>query len=169
MAFYQELINYSGGVGIESRKDPNWVLERLALKDFLKTCLGPKHVRKWPRTYCKTIPHGEWRKSFPTTSCPPRCGLDTRWLAEEMPGFLLLGWPSASVLYRKTWREALVSPWESWEKDKSPLLPWPGHQEIMLKEFPVQLFSWPSGQLTQQQEFISSEKGTATLSIIVKQ
>lgn len=148
MAFYQGLINYSGGVGIESRKDPNWVLERLALGDFLKTCLGPKHVRKWPGTYCKTIPQGERRESFPTASCLPRCGPDTGWSAEEMPGFLLLGWPSASVLYTKAWGKALVLPWE---KDKSPLLPWPGHQDVMLKEFPVQLSSWPSGQLTQLQ------------------
>lgn len=76
------------------------------------------------------------------------------------------------------WTKALILPWENWEKEahvRRPILSKPGHQEAMLEESPVQLAScwiqipWPSSHLMGQQEFISSEKGTATLGIIIKQ
>ena len=85
---------------------------RIQTEDFSVTCSGPKHLRRWPTTHCKTAPRGEQRKSSPTASCPPRCGLDTKRSAEETSGSPLLGRTPACVLYRKMWRKVLVLPCE---------------------------------------------------------
>jgi hypothetical protein len=65
-------------------------LEEISQKIFWRS-LDTKHVRKRLRTYCRTVPHGEQKKSYPTTSCLPMYGLDTEQSAEEMSGFPLLG------------------------------------------------------------------------------
>lgn len=93
---------------------------RIQTEDFSVTCSGPKHLRRWPTTHCKTAPRGEQRKSSPTASCPPRCGLDTKRSAEETSGSPLLGRTPACVLYRKMWRKVLVLPCERSEEDRSP-------------------------------------------------